>query len=299
MVQKQKLNSIEALRFFFMLVICFWHCFQSNPVLAHGGIVVEWFFILSGMLLYGSYTRHKDEGTLDFTLRKYIRFAPEYLLVLVCIYLRHLVLPALVGRRAWDVDALLRVIPEALMLQNCGFYAGGMNHPLWYVCALLIGGAIIHSLLRNYREKATSLIIPLVVLLGYTYMFNEMMHGTPVQAVKGAIYINLLRGVCGIGLGALLAHAMSRKQELIAARHRMFNALSILALVLFIGMFFYTDFLYYPYSLIASSFMLLGCMMPTSLLNKTIFCNNFNWGGVRCTVLGIAHCSRPSKYSPL
>lgn len=268
MKQTKKLNSIEAMRFFCMLVICFWHCFQNSPLLSHGNIAVEWFFILSGMLLYGSYTRHKDEGTLDYTLRKFIRFAPEYLLVLAYIYLRHFILPAVAGKRPWDIDAILKVIPEALMIQDCGFFPGGINHPLWYVCSLLLGGGIVHSLLRNYKEKALSLFLPLIVLMGYTYMFQELDRGTMLNiAVKGCVKISLLRGVCGIGLGVVVAHLMSRKQELLQHKHRLFDILSIVGFLLFFALFFVGSY-FHQYSLIASSFMLVGCFIPDSSLNK-------------------------------
>lgn len=272
MAQTKKLYSIEAMRFFCMLVICFWHCFRDNQLLSHGNVAVEWFFILSGMLLYGSYTRHKDEGTLDYTFRKFTRFSPEYLLVLVYILLRHFILPAVVGKRPLDADTLLNAIPEALMIQDCGFYAGGVNHPLWYVCSLLLGGGIIHSLLRNYREKALSLFLPVIVLLGYTYMFQELERGTMLNiAVKGCIKISLLRGVCGIGLGVIVAHLMSRKQELLQRRHRLFDVLSVLGFAMFFLLFF-AGSRFHQLSLIASSFMLVGCLTKDSTLNKV-----FSW----------------------
>jgi len=124
MSNKGKLGSIEALRFVFMIMICFWHCYGTNGFLNHGYIAVEWFFILSGMLLYHSYL-NRNEGTLTYTLRKYARFAPEYLTVLVYCYLRHGILPVIAGNRPLDIDFLLKAIPEALMLQDSGFYTGG------------------------------------------------------------------------------------------------------------------------------------------------------------------------------
>lgn len=267
----QKFNSIEALRFFCMLVICYWHCFTDSEFLRHGNIAVEWFFVLSGMLLYGSYTRHKDESTLDYTLRKYIRFAPEYLLVLGFCYLRYDILPPLMGHRSWDFDSLLRAIPEALMVQDIGFFQGGMNHPLWYVCVLLVGGAIVHSTLRNYGQKALSLLLPLLVIVGYTYLFYQLEHGCYFYQVTDGIKLNLLRGVCDMSLGVLVAHAMYRKQDVLAKHRRMFDAFSIIGLVLSFLLFF-VDNHYLPYAIISIVFMLIGCFIEDSTLNRL-----FSW----------------------
>ena len=121
---KEKNHSIEALRFLFMLVICCWHRYGSEGLFPHGYLAVEFYFILSGYLLYKSFSKPNSLSTIDYTLKKVERFAPEYLAVVAYIYLRHSILPVIMGHREFDIAYAMRIFPEMLMLQDCGFYEG-------------------------------------------------------------------------------------------------------------------------------------------------------------------------------
>lgn len=279
MAQSKRLSSIEGLRFLMMLMICYWHCYGRNGFLHNGYIAVEWFFILSGMLMYHSCSRHPEEGTLDYTLRKYLRFAPEYLFVMVYCYLRHGVLPVLLGRKPLDFDFLLKSLSESIMLQDCGLYSGGVNFPMWYLCALLWGGSIVHSLLHNFRKAALSLWFPLIVLIGYTYLLGISGNGSlQVWEVVGGIKPSMLRGICGMSLGVLLAHVISQKVGLLTRHCHWLDACSIGAISLF-AYFAIADKHYDNYALILICMMLTVCFMGDSLLNRC-----FKWSG--WTLLG-------------
>lgn len=274
MARTKRLNSIEALRFLMMLMICYWHCYGRDGFLHNGYIAVEWFFILSGMLMYHSCCRRPEEGTLDYTLRKYLRFAPEYLFVVVYCYLRHGVLPALLGHKPLDLDFLLKSIPEAIMLQDSGLYSGGVNFPMWYLCALLWGGAIVHSLLHNFRRASISLWFPLIVLTGYTYMFGISGDGSlQVWDVVGGIKLAMLRGICGMSLGVLLAHVINRKADMLKQHRRWLDVCSVAAILLF-AYFAIADKHYDNYALILVCVMLTACFMADSLLNRCL-----SWSG--------------------
>lgn len=64
---QKKMNSIEAFRFIFMLIICIWH-YQSTEALAHGYMAVEFFFMLSGVLMFFSANKEEALGTFEYTL---------------------------------------------------------------------------------------------------------------------------------------------------------------------------------------------------------------------------------------
>ena len=66
---KVKLNSIEAFRFLFKLQVCIWHYKMTN-VFAHGYMAVEFFFILSGVLMFFSANKENALGTFDYTIKK-------------------------------------------------------------------------------------------------------------------------------------------------------------------------------------------------------------------------------------
>lgn len=136
----KKMNSIEAFRFIFMLMICIWH-YKSTEYMAHGYMAVEFFFILSGLLMYFSVSKPNALGVFDYTLRKMKRFAPDCLFLMVFVYLRHMIVPALLGRRSFDFSWTLQALPESLFLQNTGVYLGGgeFSHVV-YECSLVWWG---------------------------------------------------------------------------------------------------------------------------------------------------------------
>lgn len=267
---QKKMNSIEAFRFVFMLIICIWH-YQSTKALAHGYMAVEFFFILSGVLMFFSSNKEYALGTFDYTMKKVKRFAPDCLLLIVYVNLRHMILPALLGRKELDVSWLLQALPESLFLQNTGIYTGGVNFPMWYVSVLLFGGAFVYALLRFNKRLALSIILPMIVLVGYTYIFSMDKRGRIDSFdLHGGIYTPMLRGVCGISLGVVLGYIfVLKKQYIQCVKTWVIDALGMISLCLFlIFAIFPTSQSYDRYLLIVVPFLLLACFMESSLFNK-------------------------------
>lgn len=266
----KKMNSIEAFRFIFMLMICIWH-YQGTKVLAHGYMAVEFFFILSGVLMFFSSNKEYALGTLDYTMKKVKRFAPDCLLLIAYVNLRHMILPVLLGRKELDVSWLLQALPESLFLQNTGIYTGGVNFPMWYVSVLLFGGAFVYALLRFNKRLALSIILPMIVLVGYTYIFSMDKRGRiDGFDLHGGIYTPMLRGVCGISLGVVLGYIfVLKKQYILCVKTWVIDALGMISLCLFlIFAIFPTSQSYDRYLLIVVPFLLLACFMESSLFNK-------------------------------
>lgn len=207
-------HSIEALRFFFMLLICCWHNYASSGVFRHGYLAVEFFFILSGYLLYKSFSKQNSLSTIDYTLKKIKRFAPEYLIVMIFLYMRHFLIPCILGKREFSVPLVLKMFPEMVFLQDSGLYYGGMNFPLWYLSILLVGGGLLYALLKYDQRLALNIVFPWLCLQGYVYIFSNSPDGSiQVWGANGASVMKLLRGVAGMSLGVLLAYFFTRKQE--------------------------------------------------------------------------------------
>lgn len=272
----KKMNSIEAFRFVFMLIICIWH-YQSTKALAHGYMAVEFFFILSGVLMFFSSNKEYALGTLDYTMKKVKRFAPDCLLLIVYVNLRHMILPALLGRKELDVSWLLQALPESLFLQNIGIYTGGVNFPMWYVSVLLFGGAFVYALLRFDKRLTVSIILPMIVLVGYTYIFSMDKRGRIDSFdLHGGIYTPMLRGVCGISLGVVLGYIfVLKKQCVLRVKTWVIDALGLISLCLFLVFaIFPTSQSYDRYLLIIVPFLLLACFVEKSLFNK-LFGNKY------------------------
>lgn len=287
----KKMNSIEAFRFIFMLMICIWH-YQGTKVLAHGYMAVEFFFILSGVLMFFSSNKEYALGTLDYTMKKVKRFAPDCLLLIAYVNLRHMILPVLLGRKELDVSWLLQALPESLFLQNTGIYTGGVNFPMWYVSVLLFGGAFVYALLRFNKRLALSIILPMIVLVGYTYIFSMDKRGrVDGFDLHGGIYTPMLRGVCGISLGVVLGYIfVLKKQYILCVKTWVIDALGMISLCLFlIFAIFPTSQSYDRYLLIVVPFLLLACFMESSLFNKLFSSSCFSiLGGVFLANVGVS-----------
>lgn len=267
---QKKINSIEAFRFIFMLIICVWH-YQNTKVLAHGYMAVEFFFILSGVLMFFSANKENALGTFDYTMKKVKRFAPDCLLLILYVNLRHMILPALWGRKELDVSWLMQALPESLFLQNTGIYTGGVNFPMWYVSVLIFGGAFVYALLRYNKRLVLSIVLPMVVLVGYTYIFSMDMRGRIDSFdLHGGIYTPMLRGICGISLGVVLGYILVlKKHYLQRVRTWVIDVLGLISLVLFLGFCYIpTSLSYDRYLLIVVPFLLLACFDEKSLFNK-------------------------------
>ena len=205
MNQKSELNkmtnnrlvSIEALRFIFMLVIAVWHFGRINPF-THGYIAVDFFFILSGFLLYGSYMRHKYD-VLQYTVAKLKRFYPEYFMVFVVAFLLKL---NILLRDGDAVSVLLNSMSEGLLIHSVGVFSSGINATSWYVSVLLVGGGILYAVLYCNKKVALSIVFPLLILLSYTYLLA--FNGSLEQfANDGFVSQCLLRGMAGMALGCV------------------------------------------------------------------------------------------------
>ena len=273
---QKKMNSIEAFRFIFMLIICIWH-YQSTEALAHGYMAVEFFFMLSGVLMFFSANKEEALGTFEYTMKKVKRFAPDCLLLIVYVNLRHMILPALLGRKELDVSWLLQALPESLFLQNIGIYTGGVNFPMWYVSVLLFGGAFVYALLRFDKRLTVSIILPMIVLVGYTYIFSMDKRGRIDSFdLHGGIYTPMLRGVCGMSLGVVLGYIfVLKKQCVLRVKTWVIDALGLISLCLFLVFaIFPTSQSYDRYLLIIVPFLLLACFVEKSLFNK-LFGNKY------------------------
>lgn len=280
---KNKTVSIEALRFIFMLVIAVWHFGRINPF-THGYIAVDFYFLLSGYLLYGSYVRHKYDA-LKYTVEKLKRFYPEYFLVFVIAFLMKL---NLLLRDSDAVTLFLNAIPEGLMINSVGVFGGGVNPASWYVSVLMVGGGILYAVLHWNKNVALSIMFPLLVLFSYTYLMG--FGGSLEQfANDGFISQCLLRGMAGMALGAVIAAFKERYMESLEKKRIILDVACLLAVVIMCIVLF-SSMHYDRFALLAFSVLIISCFVPSTLINR-IF-KSAIWiklGGITFEML-LVHC---------
>lgn len=275
--------SVEALRFIFMIVIAIWHFGRINPF-THGYIAVDFYFLLSGYLLYGSYVRHKYDA-LKYTVEKLKRFYPEYIFVFVIAFLMKLNLSL---RDSDAVTLFLNAISEGLLINSVGVFGGGVNPASWYVSVLMVGGGILYAVLHWNKKVALSIVFPLLVLFSYTYLMG--FGGSLEQfANDGFISQSLLRGMAGMALGAVLAAFKERFSESLEKRRVVLDIACLLAVVIMCIVSFSSKH-YDRFALLAFSVLIISCFVPSTLINR-IFKSSI-WvklGGITFEML-LVHC---------
>ena len=78
-----KNKAIEFFRFAFITVIVLWHFSNICQVFQHGGLAVDFFFVLAGALLYRSYFCHPGRDAVQYTFRRIKRICIEWVLILL------------------------------------------------------------------------------------------------------------------------------------------------------------------------------------------------------------------------
>ena len=255
-------NSVEALRFLFICVICLWHFHSYATWISHGYVAVEFFFMLSGFYLYQSYKKHQEIGVLDYTLHKVKKFMPPFLIAFFLLILldrkQYIYFPETFAPDA-ILDRYFIHIHELLLCQSIGLTTlTAVNHPLWFLSVLLLAGGMLYSLLRNYPRKSVSLFIPAFVVFGINYMLMTGSHSLEQfgnSAIPG-LNFGFVRGFTEMGLGICLAHVYDSKYSKMVQYRQFINVggvlflIGYLLMILSVGNYDYLAFVFIPVILI-------------------------------------------------
>lgn len=298
---KAKNIPIEAMRFFFICILCPFHCPAVSPFLPNGYIAVEFFFVLSGFLIYYSYLHHPNIGVLQFTLTKVKRFFWPLALAIVALMLldrKQYIYP-----HELTPDGILTQyfsrIPEFLFAQGFLWIKSphAVNVTLWFITILLIGGGLIYSMLRNYRGKATSLFLPVSIIFGITYLLSFGDTGLiwrERQAIPG-LECNLIRGLTEMGIGVMLACFYEQKKESIKRHTHLCSLCGVVALtgMVLIAMAHKN---YDCLSLFLIPFVILACVDGKSVFSKIFTSKVWIWLGGISMYMYFIHLSVSATY---
>jgi Acyltransferase family. len=187
-----------------MLIIALGHFKSCEGLVVQGFSPVEFFFILSGFLIYKSAQKHPQLSVLEYTGNKVKRFFPKYFTALVLCTIIHFVSYRHNGLTEDLFSFSQCFISEALFLQAIGFLQSNINYPCWYLSVLVIGGAFVFAVIKYNSRLATNIVLPCIVLFSYTLLFTR--YDTIEQwGSIGIISLPLLRGISGMSLGAILS----------------------------------------------------------------------------------------------
>lgn len=247
-----KNNSIWLWRIIFTYAIAIYHLNNSYMIITGWYIWVEFFFIVSGVLLAHHVDTHTDTTPWKYTIQRAIGLFPICLLngMLRLGYDVHMSGATLGG----FFYQLFEALPDIFLVYLFGG-SESLNPVVWYINALLAGGCVIIYLLIYHKRCYLNIIAPFSVLLiyGWCVKYSGCVEGFAAWNSEYwgiSNYLFLLRGFAGLSLGVLVAEGGNKR--LAAARSNrnvLYKCLEILGYILVAVMSFWygrarTDIIY-------------------------------------------------------
>lgn len=265
----KRIYSIDFFKLLFVYLIALSHIDIRIPGYE---CAVVFFFILSGYFLARKFYSKKAANipysgaqyTLDHIKSLYPHYILSFAVMLAyfCVRNAYHIHTGITTATPWaDMPTkIYNLIPELFMMQNIGFFDGGINYPLWQVSTLVISGYFIYTLLRYNEKLSTQILFPVAILLIQVYLKGDI----DTFGTVGIFYIPMVRAFSAISFGVLVFKLLH--SEIYAknfAQHKLaLNICSILSLV--------TVFVFHDNQilLITSVFIIAALVEPTSWLNK-------------------------------
>jgi len=172
-------------------------------------IAVEFFFIVSGYLLYRTVNKGKYGYAYMYTRDRVRKIYPVYLLAFFVTFAVKVYYTQWMHSPIKVFEQLADNFLEAVMLQGIGLNRGGdyVNYTAWYVSVYLIGGYFIFYLLKRNRKLFLELIAPILIVVFYShlYRFNGNLDAT-IAITEGFFgNVALFRGIADMCVGVYAA----------------------------------------------------------------------------------------------
>ncbi|MDY3793055.1 MAG: acyltransferase family protein [Oscillospiraceae bacterium] len=214
-MKQQRNGLIDFYRFIFALIIVIHHAMWldgryvgdiENKVFFRGGYsAVEFFFILSGFLLSKkAYDNQMDdrigEKTWNEIFKRIKTMYPAFIIAYVIAFSLKYYFN---GGNLFGM--ISSSVGELTLLLGAGFSFGDVIiGPIWYFSDLLISILLLFPLMKKYKKTFSTIIAPIIVILGYGYLAMSFKHLAITIDQLGIICGGILRGCCGVALGNVI-----------------------------------------------------------------------------------------------
>ncbi|MBS0965095.1 acyltransferase [Acetobacter okinawensis] len=225
-VNNRRIHELDSLRGIFAIIVAVFH-FQAPNHFFNGSLAVDFFFILSGLVLSQAYMNGNNQYTLmDFFKIRVARLYPLHvynLLVIIGLYIIYIFCfnygraPSLFSAIQWQFpesyyrDGVVFSLLQSFLLLNCiGFNPHHVywNGPSWSVSVELWSNLIIFSYIKKIRV-ATMIYISLFM---YVLIYNYYgMLGVHYENMFYMLNSGLVRGLAGILLGIVIQKTVKRE----------------------------------------------------------------------------------------
>ena len=231
-------GMIDVYRVIFTLYVTLLHfemfMYPDSKTFAGGYLAVDFFFILSGFLVYKSWKSGKYSDAVEFTWAKIKRFFPYCIIVLGLLWIwktyQYGVLQGLRGLSLVDfsLTELISYSYEIVFLQIIA-PTGISNSMCWYLSALIVVGFILFIILeknKNSSLKTGTILFFALVALAYIFGENDSINLT-IQPTRINITFGLLRGFADMGIGCFISEISER----VSRSNKQLMGMRILAIV--------------------------------------------------------------------
>lgn len=208
---QKKSNAIVLWRIIFTYMIAIYHfdncyyIFRDLGIRSAWYIAVEFFFIVSGFLLYSNLDRltQSCKNGVDYFWLRFRRIYPYYLgSFLICT-----VLYAWIYEKRL-IDVLVTHVFEAFCMQGIGLDLPWVyvNNTTWYLSVMLIAGFLIFHCLVKWKDTFVHFVAPVIVMVTFSYLFRYLGTINGVAETDG-FFLNqaLMRGMADMCLGIFAA----------------------------------------------------------------------------------------------
>lgn len=213
--QSNRNGAIELWRFILIGAIGIMHFsnsyYGSSPYFGGAYVATEFFFIVSGYLLFVSFyknrAREEKINAWQFTFHRIKNLYPCYLLSFLVLFC-FIMVQDKASLSTW-ITNFSQSAWELSFLQISGLKGFRLfNYPAWYISAMLIVGYFIYALLELNEKKFAKLYMPLAVLGIYCFFSKnaeniDVWGGAKILDISDA----LMRAFAGMSLGGICYYA--------------------------------------------------------------------------------------------
>lgn len=253
-------HSISFFRIIFTIIIAFWHFRSlSNDWLNSGYIVVEFFFILSGYLLYQS--SRKNNGTIQYTKGRINKFWLKAIIITTILS----IIDDSVQYN--DINELLQffvniyfLLYQILPFDNDIIISNGVY---WYLTTLIWGSALIYAIIKTFSRKHKFILVNLCIVC-YALV---LMSGININESSWGYPLPLLRALGSLSLGCLLNCIVNEHNNIIS--NKLLNIISILGIIISTILLFITGG-HGILPVICYFFIIFACFNKESIIYKAL-----------------------------
>lgn len=208
-IKRKEIFSINIYRVFFTTVILLHHFRMYSDQLPYGGgyMATDFFFIMSGFLLYKTYEREEFHSIGKYIYKRYIRLSVPLIL---CNFILFFTSKIFIEYRLPNNFAWF--LKENLMIElfSCNS-SERFNPPCWYLGMLLLASLIVYFILKVTENVKNKSLIRNLVFLSTTLIYIVLVYING----NGNIYIQhkvlfdaktFLRALSGVSLGAIFGN---------------------------------------------------------------------------------------------